>query len=197
MGCNVIAYYYVLMYIMYHYYYLEALEQAADVDGPQHGVDIQAATIRGQRRQSKATKVIGVKLVEEVGNFLREVAQLAVLTKPHLVGADHLLPPQRTPTDVMGPASSQMMGDLTPPLRPGPDIAADAQAAAMVRVLTSLRAQVGPPSVRPEGDLARLLGLVLPVVILEAFVAVVDAGCTDIAVIAHRLNNIMLYYCSL
>jgi hypothetical protein len=93
----------------------------------------------------------------------------------------------------MGPASSQMMGDLTPPLRPGPDIAADAQAAAMVRVLTSLRAQVGPPSVRPEGDLARLLGLVLPVVILEAFVAVVNAGCTDIAVIAHRINNIMLY----
>jgi hypothetical protein len=193
MGCIVIAYYYVLIHIIHHYYYLEALEQAADVDGPQHGVDIQAATIRGQRRQSKATKVIGVKLVEEVGNFLREVAQLAVLTKPHLVGADHLLPPQRTPTDVMGPASSQMMGDLTPPLRPGPDIAADAQAAAMVRVLTSLRAQVGPPSVRPEGDLARLLGLVLPVVILEAFVAVVDAGCTDIAVIAHRINNIMLY----
>ena len=100
----------------------------------------------------------------------------------------------------MGPASSQMMGDLTPPLRPGPDIAADAQAAAMVRVLTrltSLRAQVGPPSVRPEGDLARLPGLVLPVVILEAFVAVIDAGCTDIAVIAYRFNSIMLYYCSL
>jgi hypothetical protein len=69
MGCIVIAYYYVLIHIIYHYYYLEALEQAADVDGPQHGVDIQAATIRGQRRQSQATKVIGVKLVEEVGNF--------------------------------------------------------------------------------------------------------------------------------
>ena len=51
----------------------------------------------------------------------------------------------------------------------------------MVRVLPSLRTQVGPPPVRPKGDLARLLGLVLPVVILEAFIAVVDAGCTDIA----------------
>jgi len=87
-----------------------------------------------------------------------------------------------------------MVGDLTPPLRPGPDIAADAQAAAMVRVLPSLRTQVGPPPVRPKGDLARLLGLVLPVVILEAFIAVIDAGCTDIA---HRLNRIMLYYCTL
>jgi hypothetical protein len=45
MGCIVIAYYYVLIHIIHHYYYLEALEQAADVDGPQHGVDIQAATI--------------------------------------------------------------------------------------------------------------------------------------------------------
>ena len=194
MGCIVITFYYVLIHISYHYYYLEALEQAADVDGPQHGVDIQAATIRGQRRQSKATKVIGVKLVEEIGNFLRKVAQLAVLTEPHLVGADHLLPPQRTPANVASTASSQMVGDLTPPLRPGPDSAADAQAAAMVRVLPSLRTQVGPPPVRPKGDLARLLGLVLPVVILEAFVAVIDAGCTDIA---HGLNRIVLYYCSL
>jgi hypothetical protein len=96
MGCIVIAYYYVLIYIMYQYYYLEALEQAADVDGPQHVVDIQAAMIRGQRRQSKATKVIGVKLVEKIGSFLRKVVQLTVLTKPHLVGADHLLPPQLT-----------------------------------------------------------------------------------------------------
>jgi len=170
------------------------LEQAADVDGPQHGVDIQAATIRGQRRKSEATKVISVKLVEEIGNFLREIAQLAVLTETHLVGANHLLPSQRTPANISSTASSQMVGDLTPPLRSGPDIAADAQAAAMVRVLPSLRAQVGPPPVRPEGDLARLLGLVLPVVILEAFIAVVDAGCTGIA---HRLYRIMLYYCTL
>ena len=84
MGCIVITYYYVLIHISYHYYYLEALGQATDVDGLQHGVDIQAATIRGQRRQSEDTKVISVKLVEEIGNFLREVAQLAVLTKPRL-----------------------------------------------------------------------------------------------------------------
>jgi hypothetical protein len=60
----------VLFQISYHYYYLEALEQAVDVDGPQHGVDIQAATIRGQR-QSEDTKVIGVKFVEKIGNFFR------------------------------------------------------------------------------------------------------------------------------
>jgi len=109
MGCNVIAYYYVLMYIMYHYYYLEALEQAADVDGPQHGVDIQAATISGQRRQSEDTRVMGVKFVEEIGNFLREVPQLAVLTKQHLVCAYHPgihpLPPQCTPANVAGTTS--------------------------------------------------------------------------------------------
>ncbi len=61
MGCIVISHYYVSTHIIHHYYYLEALEQAADVDGPQHGVDIQAATIRGQRRQSEDTRVMGVK----------------------------------------------------------------------------------------------------------------------------------------
>jgi hypothetical protein len=75
--------------------------------------------------------------MEEIGNFLRKAAQLAVLIEPHLVGADHLLPPQRTPANVASTASSQMVGDLTPPLRPGPDIAADAQAAALFRVFSS------------------------------------------------------------
>ena len=106
MGCIVIAYYYVLVHIIDHYYYLEALEQAADVDGPQHGVDIKAATIRGQRRQSEDTRVMGVKFVEEIGDFLREVSQLAVLTKQHLVCAYHPLPPQCTPAnDVAGTIS--------------------------------------------------------------------------------------------
>jgi hypothetical protein len=72
-------------------------------------------------------KVIGVKLVEIIRNFLWEVAKLTVLAKPHLVGANHLLPSQRTPTDVSGPTSPQMVGDLTPPLRSGPDIAANAK----------------------------------------------------------------------
>jgi hypothetical protein len=53
MGCIVIAYYYVLIDIIHHYYYLEALEQAADVDGPQHGMDIQAATNRSLRYVGK------------------------------------------------------------------------------------------------------------------------------------------------
>jgi hypothetical protein len=135
-----------------------------------------------------------VKLVEEIGNFLWEIAKLAMLTEPHLVSADHLLPPQCTPTDVASSASSQMVGDLTPPLSSGPDIAADAQAAALFRVFSSFSAQVGPPPVRPERDLATLLSLVLPVIFLKAFIAVVNAGCTKGS---QRLYRIMLYYYTL
>ena len=50
--------------------------------------------------------------------FFWDVAQLAMLAKQYLVGAYHLLPPQR-PID----------GDLTLLLSTGPDIALDAQTA--------------------------------------------------------------------
>ena len=42
-----------------------------------------------------------------------------------------------------------MVGYLTPALHSGPDIAADAEAAALIRVL-GLLAHVGPPPVRSQ-----------------------------------------------
>jgi len=91
-----------------------------------------------------------VKLVQEICNFFWEEANLSVLSEPQLVCADHLLPPQRTPTEVVFPTSSQMVGDLTPPQGPGPDIAADAKAAALVRVLLPFCTQIGPPPISSQ-----------------------------------------------
>ena len=56
-----------------------------DVHGIEHGVDVNAATIRGQRGQVEAWEVASMKLVEEVCNFLREVAQLTELQIGHVV----------------------------------------------------------------------------------------------------------------
>ena len=70
----------------------------------------------------------------EICNFLWEEANLAVLAEQHLIGADHLLPPQRTPTEVVFPTSLQMVGDLTQLQGSGPDIAADTKAAALIRL---------------------------------------------------------------
>ena len=94
-GILISTHYYVLLRISAHYYYGEALQQARDVQRPQHGVYVQTTTLRRQQRQLKARKVIASKLVEEVSNCFGEVAQLAVLAKQYLVGAYHLLPPQR------------------------------------------------------------------------------------------------------
>ena len=58
-----------------------------------------AFLLRGQSREAaeaQATEIVGSKPVKKVGDVLRQVAQLAELAKPHLVGANHLLPPQRT-----------------------------------------------------------------------------------------------------
>ena len=103
--------------------------------GIEHGVDVNAATIRGQRGQVEAWEVASMKLVEEVCNFLQEVAQLTELAEPHLISAHHLLPSQCPRTNVVTPPASKMVGYLTPALRSGPDIAADAEAAALIRVL--------------------------------------------------------------
>ena len=67
-------YYYILLHIVTHYYYLETSQQTRDVHRPQHGVYVQTTTIGRQWRQPKARKVIATKLVEEVGNFFGEVA---------------------------------------------------------------------------------------------------------------------------
>ena len=73
-----------------------------------------------------------MKLVKKVGNFLREVAQLVGLAEQHFIGADHLLPPQGTPSNVMAPTAKQLVGDVKSQLCTGPDIAADFEAAAQV-----------------------------------------------------------------
>ena len=69
--------------------------------GTEHGVDVRAATIRWQRGQVEAGEVASTKLVEEVGNFLVEVAQLAELAEAHLISVHHLLPLQRPPTNIV------------------------------------------------------------------------------------------------
>ena len=107
-----------------------------------------------------------------------------MLSEQHLVGADHLLPPQRTPTEVVVPTSSQMVGDLTPLQGPGPDIAADAKAAALVRVLLPFCTQIGPPPISSEFFRKRrqVGGVNLnahPVVVLKAWIVVIDARRTN------------------
>ena len=135
--------------------------------------------------------------MKKVGYFLREVAQLVVNAEPHSAGADHLLPPQRTPSAVVTPTTSQIVCDLTPPLRTGPDIAADAQTAALI-LLTSLLAQVRPSPIRSQGDHLlnpRCTGLVLPVVVLEPLISIVDPRCQDGASVFYyeSLLHIVLF----
>ena len=74
-----------------------------------------------------------------------------MFAKTYLVRAHHLLPPQRPPANVVITPSSKMVGDLTQPLSTGPDIAADAQTAALVWVLTL--SQIYPPPVRSQRGL--------------------------------------------
>jgi len=109
-------------------------------------------------------------LMEKVGYFLWEVANLAVCAKPDSVSADHLLPPQRSPTTVVFPTTAQLVGYFTSPLRTCPDIASDAQTAALV-LFTSLLAQVRPPPISSQWGIlhcSRLTGLVLPVIVFES-----------------------------
>ena len=42
------------------------------------------AMVRGQRRETEATEVTGAKIVKKVGDWLREVAQLACLHRAGL-----------------------------------------------------------------------------------------------------------------
>ena len=71
--------------------------------GSENGKDVQAATIRWQLGQVEAGEVASTKLVEEVGNFQGELAQLEELAEAHLISAHHLLPSQRPPTDIVLP----------------------------------------------------------------------------------------------
>ena len=80
------------------------------IDEQLHGVHVLPPTIRWQGRHSEAEGVFCAKLVKEIGFFLREIEELAMLAELHLVGADHLL----QLADVVNSASSKMVGDLTP-----------------------------------------------------------------------------------
>ena len=117
--------------------------------------------------------------MQEICNIFREEANLAVLFEQHLVCADHLLPPQRTPTEVVFPTSSQVVGDLTPPQGPGPDIAADAKAAALVRVLLPFCTQIGPPPISSQRSYFESAVKAHPVVVLKAWIVVIDARCPN------------------
>ena len=69
--------------------------------------------------------------------------------------------------------------DFTPALRSGPDIAADAEAAALIRVLYPLT-HVGPPPILSQRYLhlfTRFTCQVLPVVVLVALIFVVYSCC--------------------
>ena len=172
------------------------MQQAPDVDGRKHGVYVNTATIRWKWRQSEARKVICVKLVQEIRNFFREEANLTVLAEPHLVGADHLLPSQRTPSEVVFPASSQVVGDLTPPQGPGPDIAADAKAAALVRVLLPFGTQIGPPPISWQRGSFGSAVKAHPVVVLKAWIVVVDTCCTNTSnLICYELLRFIITCC--
>ena len=48
---------------------------------------VHGTVIRGQWGQVEVWEVVSMKLVEEVCNFLREVAQLTKLAEPHLISA--------------------------------------------------------------------------------------------------------------
>ena len=138
-------------------------------------MDIQVAMIRVQRWAVEALEIFCMKLVKKIGNFLREVAQLAKLAESHLVGAYHLLPPQHTPTYVVTPTTKQLVGDFTSSLCTGPDIATDAEAEAPVRIV-ALPAQILPPPIRSQRSFhcaAQFTCLILPVVLFEALVPVI------------------------
>ena len=143
-------------------------------------MDIQVAMIRGQRWAVEALEIFCMKLVKKIGNFLREVAQLAKLAEAHLVGAYHLLPPQHTPTYVVTPTTKQL-GDFTSSLCTGPDIATDAEAEAPVRIV-ALPAQILPPPIRSQRSFhcaAQFTCLILPVVLFEALVPVIYSRCAS------------------
>ena len=108
----------------------------------------QAATIGGQteRWEVEASEIFCMKPVKKTDDFLRGLAQLTELAEPHLVGADHLLPPQRTPTDIVTPTAKQPVVDVTSQLCTCPDIATDAEAAAPAWIV-ALPAQISPPSI--------------------------------------------------
>ena len=146
----------------------------------------------------EASEIFCMKLVKKIGNFLREVAQLAKLAKSHLVAANQLLPPQCTPTNVVTPTTKQLVGDFTSPLCTGPDIAAIAEAAAPVWIV-ALPAQILPPPIRSQRSFhcaAQFTCFIMPVVLFEALVPVINSRSASVVEneYYHSLWCINAYY---
>ena len=75
--------YYILLYRTTNYWCLMASRKDSNVHWPQHGMDIQAATIGRQRWEVEASEIFCVKLVKKVSDFLREVALTELATSTH------------------------------------------------------------------------------------------------------------------
>ena len=119
-----------------------------------------------------------MKLVKKVGDFLRDVTQL-VKCQPSPVTSAH-------PNQCFD-ATKHLVGDVTQPLCTGPDIAADAEAAATVWIV-ALPPLILPPLICSQRSFhyaAQITCLILPVVRFEALIPIIDSRCASVAEIKH------------
>ena len=115
------------MLIQFWPIHLESPQQAGNMDRHEHGVHIDTTTIRGQNGQIQALKptLVGIKLVQEICNFLWEATENIQRSKAHLSCADHILPHQGTPSNILTTPAPKIVRNFTPPHGPSPDVAAD------------------------------------------------------------------------
>ena len=64
---------YCVLLLHVEFIYLESPEQIGDVDWLEHGVHVETASVRGKCWQIQARKPAGMVLVQEIGQFLREI----------------------------------------------------------------------------------------------------------------------------
>ena len=83
--------------------YLESPQQTGNVDWLEHSMHINTTAIRGQIGQVQALKPAraGTVLVQEIRDFLWEVAENLQASKAHLSCAHHILPHQGPPANVV------------------------------------------------------------------------------------------------
>ena len=107
--------------------YLESPQQTGNVNWLEHSMHINTTAIRGQIGQVQALKPAraGTVLVQEICYFLWEVAENLQASKAHLSCADHILPHQGTPSNIIFTPAPKIVRNFTPPHGPSPDVAAD------------------------------------------------------------------------